>query len=183
MKPLLKIALLIAIAAVPLCAIAAFAFATITAEAVCSLLSFTAIGIGMAYAVKDNDTAVYDAAAALPNGAASANSQIFDLGIGAKGDCPGDFEIEVSAPALGVTPMSNGKYMYYDIYHDTAAAMGSEVFLLRIGSQLGAGGVGCAAATFRSRLPNDTNRYIRVKATGSDAGDASGSDMAVRLVF
>jgi hypothetical protein len=79
--------------------------------------------------------------------------------------------------------MGNGKYMYYDVYHDTDSAFGTEAFLIRIGYQLGAGGAGAAAATLRARLPSSCNRYIRVKATGSDAGDCSSSNFSARLLF
>lgn len=179
----LRLALILAIALVPLCAIAALAVGAVTTQTVGHLITLSAFGLGMAYAAKDNSTEVYDAAAALPNGAASTNSDTFDLGVGAKGDVPGTFEVEIVAPALATGVLGDGATMTYDIYHDTASDMSSEAKLLTAGIQTGAGGAGAATATYRFRLPIDTNRYIRVKATNSAAGDASGSDMSVRLVF
>jgi len=49
--------------------------------------------------------------------------------------------------------------------------------------QLGAGGAGAAAATFTARLPVDVKRYVRVKAVGSVAGDASAASLTFEVLF
>lgn len=122
---------------------------------------------------------------ALPNGAASTNSATFDLGHNAtRGNTPKGPEILITAPAMGATPMGNGKTMVYAIYHDDASNMGSEVALIpQVLVQTGAGGTGCAAATARVRLPKGCKRYVRVKATGSTTGDASGSSFDTEFLF
>jgi len=47
--------------------------------------------------------------------------------------------------------------------------------------QTGAGGAGAAAATARFAIPSDCERYVRVTATNSGTGDASGASMTVNL--
>lgn len=172
--------LILAVAVCPLIAIAAVALG-VTLD---KMLLWTGLAaLGMAHAVQDFSTDVYDSASALPNGAATTYSSTFDLGSGENIVRPPNVEIVVGAPALGATPLPNGKYMYYDLYHDTDSTMATEELLLRIGQQLGAGGVGDDAATLRTRLPSTCNRYIRVKATGTDAGDASGSNFSAQIMF
>jgi len=179
-----NLCVLIAIIAIcPLAAIAAVACGLATSK-VLGLLA--AAGLAMAlgdYAVLDASTDVYDSSTALPNGALSTNSAIFDLGAGANVCRPPNMEMVVTAPLLATGVMGDGKYMYYDIYHDTAAAMGTEALLLRMGFQLGAASAGCAAKTIRARLPATCNRYVRVKATGSTTGDCSPSVFTAGLRF
>lgn len=135
----------------------------------------------MGFGVRD---AALEVTKALPNGAATTASDGIDLGHGPKGDFLVNCELAIEAPALGATPMPNAKTMTYDVFHDTDAAFGTEVKLgTAVLVQTGAGGVGCAAATARFRLPVDVNRYVRVKATGSGAGDASGSSFTAGLRF
>lgn len=131
------------------------------------------------------DYLLRDASTALPNGAASTTSDVFDLGLNAsRGQTPGGFEIVISAPALGATPLPNAKTMIYSVECDDDPAFGSPTVLIpSVITQLGAGGVGDAAKVARVRLPNGCERYVRVKATGSGSGDASGSTFSVEFVF
>jgi hypothetical protein len=174
--------LLIALVAIlPLLGIALFAGAC----AARTLVDITALGLtmGMAYACKDADSGMVKTAA-LPNGAATTQIAGIDLGIGSKGDCGGNFELQIEAPALVVGDLGNGATMTYDVYHDTDSAFGSEALLMgSVIVQTGADGAGAAAVTKQVRLPVNVNRYVRVKATNSAAGDASDKSMTVRLVF
>jgi hypothetical protein len=181
MRPLTRVLLIAAIAVVPLMAIACAA-GLIAGENILQLLTAGSL-IGMGYAAKDASTDMVKTKA-LPNGAATVSSDGFDLGVGSKGDVGGNFELQIEAPALVVGDLGNGDTMKYDVYHDTAVGFGTEALLMRdVIVQTGAGGAGAAAATARVRLPVDCNRYVRVKATNSAAGDASDKSMTVRLVF
>lgn len=134
-----------------------------------------------AFLVKDKLLSV---SKALPNGAATIATDGIDLGLSAKSDNREPVELLIEAPALAVGAMADAKTMKYEVFHDTDSAFGSEVSLYGIVlTQTGAGGAGCAAATKRVALPTDVKRYVRVKATGSAAGDASGSSVVASLVF
>jgi hypothetical protein len=176
------ILLILLIACVPLAAVAAVA-AGIAADKVVLLLGLMGLVAVSDYAVQDASTDVYDSSTALPNGALTTYSATFDLGAGENVIRPPNLEVVVVAPLLATGVMGDGKYIYYDIYHDTDSAMGTEALLLRMGFQLGASSAGCAAKTLRCRLPATCNRYIRVKATGSTTGDCSGSTFSARLLF
>lgn len=135
----------------------------------------------MEFSVKD---AALSVTKALPNGAATTSSDGLDLGIGANGDFLTDCELLIESPALAVGPMADAKTMKFSVYHDTASGFGTEVLLAAdVLVQTGAGGVGVAAKSARFRLPSSVSRYIRVKATGSASGDASGSSFTASLVF
>jgi len=134
-----------------------------------------------AFLVKDKLLSV---SKALPNGAATIATDGLDLGLSAKSDNREPVELLIEAPALAGGAMADAKTMKSEGFHDTDAAFGSEVSLYGIVlTQTGAGGAGCAAATKRVALPTDVKRYVRVKATGSAAGDASGSNVVASLVF
>lgn len=121
---------------------------------------------------------------ALPNGAAATAIDGFDLGHGSKGDFLAQTELLIETPALGATPLPNAKTMTFSIEHDDAANFGTAVVLAnQVIVQTGAGGVGDVAKSARFRLPTNVKRYVRVKATGSGAGDASGSAFTVSMVF
>jgi len=133
------------------------------------------------FLVKDKQLSVTKA---LPNGAATAASNGIDLGLSEKADNHMPLEILIEAPALDATAMPNGKTMVYAVFHAADEAFATETAVYgNVLTQAGAGGVGCAAASKRVALPSDVKRYIRVKATGSAAGDASGSSFAASLVF
>ena len=121
---------------------------------------------------------------ALPNGAANVTSNAIDLGVvGANTDFLALCELLISAPAMGATPMPDAKTMKYDIIHSDNSDLSSPVTLIAAAiTQTGAGGVGCAAATYRWKPPTNVKRYIGVKATGSAAGDATGSTAKVELL-
>lgn len=119
----------------------------------------------------------------LPNGAATTVTTGFDTMNSAKGSFQADTEVEVEAPALGATPLPDGQTITYQIFHDTAAAFGSETLLATLGVQTGAGGAGAAGVTLRIRLPTTVNRYVRAKAVKTGAANASGSAATVRLRF
>lgn len=131
------------------------------------------------------DYALRHASIALPNGAAAVNSNIFDLGLNAaRGQTTDGFEIVVTAPAMGATPMPNAKTMTYKVTHGDASDLSDVADLIpAVLIQTGAGGVGCSAATARVRLPSGCKRYVRVTATGSGVGDATGSSFSVEFVF
>lgn len=181
MKSPYRILLIAAIALIPLLGIALIAGA-IAGDSLTNWLS-AGLLLGMGYGLKDADSGMVKTAA-LPNGAATTQTAGFDLGIGTYGDCGGNFELQIEAPALATADLGDAATMKYDVYHDTAVGFGTEALLMRdVVVQTGAGGAGAAAQTVRVRLPVDVNRYIRVKATNSAAGDASDKSMTVRLVF
>lgn len=135
----------------------------------------------MEFGVKDASLSVTKA---LPNGANTIYTDGIDLGHGSKGDFLANCELLIEAPLLVVGDLANAATMKYSIQHDTDSAFGSAVTLLPdVLTQTGAGGVGAAAATKRVRLPSDVNRYVRVMAVNSGAGDASDKSVTVGLRF
>ena len=121
---------------------------------------------------------------ALPNGAANVTSTSIDTGkttsLAEQGG--GGFEYLLTAPAMNTTQMPDAKTMKYDILFSANSDLSSPTtYITAAITQTGAGGVGCAAATFRFRLPSDALRYIGFKATGSAAGDSTGANMALML--
>jgi hypothetical protein len=121
---------------------------------------------------------------ALPNGAAAVNSDAFDLELTSRSHFTAECELTISAPLLAVGELANAATMKYDVECDSDAAFGSpRVLAKEVLVQTGAGGVGAAAATARFRLPSDVERYLRVKATNSGAGNASAKSLTVALGF
>jgi len=172
---------LLAMAIIPLSAIFLVPAYLVSAQIVQLFSALTLIG--MAFAIQDNDSTMVKTKA-LPDGAATTITDGIDLGHGANGDVGGNFELQIEAPALATAALPDTKTMTFDVYHDTAVGFGTEVLLMgSVIVQTGADGAGAAAVTKQVRLPVDCNRYIRVKATNSGTGDASGSDMTARLVF
>lgn len=150
------------------------------AETLGQLLLFAGAA-GMAYGLRDKQ---HENTTALPDGAAAVNCDGFDLDQTTSGDFLAQCEIEISAPALTTGELGDADTMTYAVYHDSASDFGSEALLAdKIIVQTGAGGAGAAAATARFRLPTDVSRYVRIKATNSAAGDASGKSMTTRLLF
>ena len=133
----------------------------------------------MAYGHKDARLSVTKA---LPNGAASTNSDGIDLGVGTAGDFVAGCELLVEAPALVVGDLANAATMTYDVEHSDDDSTYVTLFDNAL-VQTGAGGVGAAADSVRRRLPTDVKRYVRVKSTNSGAGDASDKSVNVSLVF
>lgn len=122
---------------------------------------------------------------ALPSGASSVYTDGIDLGaLNARGARLADCEMLVSAPALAVGELANASTMKYDIQTDDDSAFGSPTTVaLEVIVQTGAGGVGDAADSFRYKIPSDSERYIRIKATNSHAADASAKSMTMELLF
>jgi hypothetical protein len=74
--------------------------------------------------------------------------------------------------------------MKYGVQCDSDSAFGSpKTLALEALVQTGAGGAGAAAATARFRLPTDCERYVRVSAVNSAAGDASDKSVTAELLF
>jgi hypothetical protein len=131
--------------------------------------------------VQDFDTQV---SKALPAGAATIYTDGIDLGHTANGRVPPGTELIVNAPALVVGDLGNGATMTYTVQMDTDSAFGSPIELTRNDAvQTGAGGVGAAAASYRFALPSDCERYVRVKAVNSAAGDASDKSVTANVIF
>jgi len=119
---------------------------------------------------------------ALPNGAASSSTDAIDLGpLTDRGARP-PMELEILAPALTAAQLPDDKTMTYKVESDSASNFASPKTLAdAVLVQTGAGGAGAAAATARFAIPSDCERYVRVTATNSGTGDASGASMTVNL--
>lgn len=120
----------------------------------------------------------------LPNGAAAVNSDKIDLGSGlGDADFLADVELLLSAPALTTAQLGDAATMTYDVQTDDDANFGSPLTLIDNAIvQTGAAGAGAAAATKRFRLPSNVERYIRVVATNSAAGNASTVSLALEVL-
>lgn len=147
-------------------------------EAAAAVLSCAPLGMGFNLA-----DAELTLTKALPNGAASIVTDGIDLGHGSRGDFLAACELLIQAPALAVGDLANDDTMTYIVEHDDDAAFGTVATLIdKVIVQTGAGGAGAAAAEKRVRLPVDVKRYVRVKVTNSDAGDASDKEVTVKLL-
>jgi len=126
---------------------------------------------------------------ALPNGAAPVYSDGFDLetplvATNVRDALLAGMELLLTGPLMNTTEMPDGKTMIYDVQCDDDVAFGSPKTIAKeILKQTGAGGVGCALATARFRLPTDCQRYVRIVATGSGAGDATTAALTEEVVF
>jgi hypothetical protein len=90
----------------------------------------------------------------------------------------------VVAPALATADLGDGDTMTYSVQMDTDSAFGSPIELTRNDAvQTGASGAGAAAASYRFALPSDCERYVRVKAVNSAAGDASDKSVTANVIF
>jgi len=128
--------------------------------------------------------ATLTASIALPAADGSVYTASFDLGAApANRDFEAAVEALITAPALGATPLPNDDTMTYKLQHSTDDSTFSTLYDAVL-VQLGAGGVGAAAATARAKLPSDCYRYIRLAATGAGTiGDCSGSSCTLELLF
>lgn len=135
------------------------------------------------YLAKDADPGLNKTTALSVDDAAAVSAGI-DLGVGARGLPPGNMELLIEAPALAVAELANTETVTYAVYHSNAADFNPEVALISQAIvQTGAGGVGAGAATKRLRLPSDTRRYIRVKATPSGNRDKTAKSFKIGLLF
>lgn len=120
--------------------------------------------------------------AALPNGAANITSTSIDLTETSAGDLVAG-ELLLSAPAMNTTQMPDAKTMTYDLLSSVNADLSSPTTLVAGAIvQTGAGGVGCAAATFRYRPATTVKRYVGFKATGSAAGNSTTANGTLELL-
>jgi hypothetical protein len=123
---------------------------------------------------------------ALPNGAATVTAATaIDTGQTTNiGSQDGVSEYLLTAPAMTTAQMPDAKTMKYDILFSANADLSAPtVYITSAITQTGAGGVGCAAATFRFRLPSDALRYVGFRATGSAAGDATGASATLEVLI
>jgi hypothetical protein len=116
---------------------------------------------------------------ALADGAAAVVSASIDLGAGSV--FLANAEIDIVAPAMNVTEMPNAKTMVYDLQTSADDSTFTDLYSAVI-TQTGAGGVGCAAAADRIRLPADAEQYIRVQITGDASGDSTPATGEIRLL-
>lgn len=119
---------------------------------------------------------------ALPNGAAAVNSDSIDLAHSTNGLHLADCELKINAPALATAALPDTKTMTYKV-EDSADDSSFATIADAVIVQTGAGGAGAAAAEKRFRFPSTVRRYVRVTATNSGAGDASGSSLTANLMF
>lgn len=120
---------------------------------------------------------------ALPNGAAAVQSDGLDLRINSSGQFLAECELLLSAPALTNTQLGSAATIKYDVQcAPDAAFSGVRTIAKEVLVQTG-DGTGAAAAAKRFRLPTDVDRYVRVQATNSAAGNASGASFTVDLLF
>lgn len=137
--------------------------------------------MGVGYGIRDAKLKVTKA---LPNGAASVTSDGIDLESGSKGDFVAQVEFLLSAPALTTGELGDAATMTYILEHDSASDFSSVATLQdRLLVQTGAGGAGATAATKRFKLPTDVKRYVRIKATNSAAGNASGKSLTFEALL
>ena len=121
---------------------------------------------------------------ALPNGAATVSSTGIDLGHTTRGEFLVGHDLLITAPAVGVGVFADGGTIKYSIETDHDPAFGSPLSLYPdVLTQTAAGGAGAAAATKRVALPSNVERYVRLKAVKSNAGDASGLTAKLELLF
>jgi len=148
---------------------------------IATIVAIGAGSAGMAYSTKD---ANLKKTIALPNGAATVATAGIDLQNGSKGDFVAECELEIVAPALDVGDLPNTETMIYHVYAAASSDFSDETLLYgNVITQTGAGGAGAAAQTKQVRLPVDVDRYLRVKAVNSGAGDASDKSVIAQLVF
>jgi hypothetical protein len=139
----------------------------------------------MSFSLRD---ASLQQSAALPNGATSTSTGSIDLGVNASGlaSNPGgvlaDFEVQIQAPVLATAALPNTDTMTYSIETSPDNSTWTVLYGTAL-TQTGAGGAGAPAATQNVRLPVGCNRYVRGQATNSGAGNCSGSNFVIALLF
>lgn len=122
---------------------------------------------------------------ALPNGAASVETSGLDLGaLTTRGARLEEDEILIEAPILTTAELPDAQTMKYDVQTDDDVDWGSAKTIAKeVLVQTGAGGEGAAAASARFRIPTDAERYIRIQATNSGAGNCSSKSMTFSIRF
>jgi hypothetical protein len=118
--------------------------------------------------------------AALPGTGATINYPAIDIGNTTLGVVTEQIEAVIAIPALPNLADTKTITFSFDDSDDNisfAAVKGSAVFVAT-----GAGGAGAPAEDFRSRLPETTRQYVRIKAVvATTAGDSTGSDVEFTL--
>ncbi len=125
---------------------------------------------------------------ALPNGAATATPTAgIDTGkvdTGSIGYQEGDFEFILTAPALTTVQQPDGKTTIYNIITSANSDLSAPTTLMpAVITQTGAGSAGSAAATYRFRLPSNSQRYVGFNAVGSTTGDNSAKTATLEGLF
>ena len=126
--------------------------------------------------------ALLQVVAALPNGAANTSTPGIDLGHSTFGDFVAPIEFALSIPALTTSEQPDAKVLTYTVETDTDPTFGSPAVAMTLGTQVGAGGAGAAAVTFRFALPTTAERHVRCKATGSASGNSSTKSMTFEVL-
>lgn len=120
---------------------------------------------------------------ALPNGAATTQSDWLDLGLTERSDFVAPHEVEISVPALTTAELPDNETLTIDVQHAQQDDQSDAASLIAaVGAQTGAGGAGAAAATYRVVLPTHVRRYVRVRATNSGIGDQSAKSATVKVL-
>ena len=134
-----------------------------------------------------NSSLLVDAAASasvvLPVGATTTTSGSIDTGNSPTGDFVADVEFDISIPALTATEIPDDELISYDLIVSNNSDLSSPAFLYPgLVVQLGAGGAGAEAASYRARLPNAIPRYIGLQATGTANVSAAGFSASIATV-
>ena len=119
--------------------------------------------------------------AALPNGAGDTTTSAMDVN---PSGTTLDADFRLTAEALTNGELADGETVTYSVESDTDSAFSSPTTEIEtLVTQTGAGGSGDDAIDKRFRLPSTAGRYVRVKATKTGAGDASGKTMTLEMLF
>ncbi|NLG44784.1 MAG: hypothetical protein GX547_16200 [Phycisphaerae bacterium] len=132
------------------------------------------------YQVKD---AEFHVSKALPAEAGAVYSDGLDLRIPSSGQFLAPAEILITGPALTNAQLGSAATMTYDVQCAPDAEFAgvrtlAQAVLVQTGD-----GTGASAASARFRPPTNCDRYVRIKATNSAAGDCSDAALSVDLLF
>lgn len=151
-----------------------------TAGLVDLVAAASGVALGAGFLLKDK---LLRQTHALPNGAATTNGGGIDLELSTLSEFIAETEAVVTAPVLTTGELGDTQTITYSLYHDTAVGFGSETLLATLGVQTGAGGAGAAAAEYRSKLPSNVKRYLRLKTVKTGASNASTKSGTLELAF
>ncbi|MGE0534940.1 MAG: hypothetical protein AB7O68_08185 [Pirellulales bacterium] len=120
-----------------------------------------------------SDALLSPSVALAASSAAPSYSDAIATGQSARGSFVAPIEFELALPALNVTQLPNGETSTITVETDADESFGSPTMLCSF-EQVGAGGAGAAAASHGFGLPNNVERFIRLRCTVSaGAGDCS----------
>jgi len=136
----------------------------------------------MAYEYSRNrqDADVNPAAWALPNGAASTDSDSIDLN--AEDNFDARVEFQLSIPLLSDGQLASGQSITFYLQDSADDSSFTTIQTLNEVTVTGAG-AGSAAVVCRFRLPSDVRRYIRIRATKAGASNASTASATLTARF